>query len=129
VQGSIEPFDLILHAGEVVGIAGLLGSGRTELAELLFGIEKPDSGSINMDGKTIRNFSPDRLYRSRRSALPGGPESRGDRTRLNGEGEYHPGYAGQLGLVEAPELGRNNMRLRHKYIKLLNISTHQPINR
>jgi len=56
--GAIEPFDLELHAGEVVGLAGLLGSGRTEIAELLFGIERPDSGSISMDGKTISDYSP-----------------------------------------------------------------------
>ncbi len=44
LAGSIAPFDLDLHDGEVVGFAGLLGSGRTEVADLLFGIEKPDSG-------------------------------------------------------------------------------------
>ncbi len=52
--GSIKPFDLELHAGEVVGLAGLLGSGRTEIAQLLFGIESPDSGSITMDGKQLK---------------------------------------------------------------------------
>jgi simple sugar transport system ATP-binding protein len=56
--GEIEPFDLDLHAGEVVGFAGLLGSGRTELAGLLFGIDKPDSGSIMMNGKVVKNYSP-----------------------------------------------------------------------
>jgi simple sugar transport system ATP-binding protein len=55
---SIAPFDLELHAGEVVGLAGLLGSGRTEIAQLLFGIERPDSGSITMDGEELREFSP-----------------------------------------------------------------------
>jgi monosaccharide-transporting ATPase len=56
--GAIKPFDLELHAGEVVGLAGLLGSGRTEMAQLLFGLDKPDSGSVFMDGKEIKNYSP-----------------------------------------------------------------------
>ena len=56
--GSIAPFDLVLHAGEVVGLAGLLGSGRTEMAQLLFGIDQPTAGSLTMDGKPVRNFSP-----------------------------------------------------------------------
>jgi monosaccharide-transporting ATPase len=56
--GAIEPFDLDLHAGEVVGLAGLLGSGRTEIAGLLFGIDKPDTGSMSMDGKAVNDYSP-----------------------------------------------------------------------
>jgi galactofuranose transport system ATP-binding protein len=56
--GSIAPFDLVLHTGEVVGLAGLLGSGRTEMAQLLFGIDQPTEGSLTMDGKRVRNFSP-----------------------------------------------------------------------
>jgi simple sugar transport system ATP-binding protein len=56
--GSIEPFDLDLRAGEVVGLAGLLGSGRTEMASLLFGTDKPDQGSIVVDGKPVEHHSP-----------------------------------------------------------------------
>lgn len=56
--GDIEPFDLDLHAGEVVGLAGLLGSGRTEIAGLLFGIDKPDSGSLTVNGKPVKSYSP-----------------------------------------------------------------------
>jgi simple sugar transport system ATP-binding protein len=58
LSNSIEPLSLSLRAGEVVGLAGLLGSGRTEVARLLFGIDRPDSGTLVMDGKPIHDFSP-----------------------------------------------------------------------
>jgi len=57
-EGAVEPFDLELHAGEVVGFAGLLGSGRTEIANLLFGVDKPDSGTLTFAGKVVKKFSP-----------------------------------------------------------------------
>ena len=56
--GAIKPFDLELHAGEVVGLAGLLGSGRTETASVLFGIDKPDTGYIEYNGKTVTDHTP-----------------------------------------------------------------------
>jgi galactofuranose transport system ATP-binding protein len=56
--GAIAPFDLELHAGEVVGLAGLLGSGRSEIAGLLFGIDKPDYGSVTVDGRLVKDYSP-----------------------------------------------------------------------
>lgn len=57
-KGSIAPLDLELYAGEVVGFAGLLGSGRTETANLLFGVDKPDTGKITFAGNEINKFSP-----------------------------------------------------------------------
>ncbi|MBN1877115.1 MAG: sugar ABC transporter ATP-binding protein [Anaerolineae bacterium] len=56
--GTIKPFDLELHAGEVVGLAGLLGSGRTETASILFGVDKPDTGFIEFNGQPITDHSP-----------------------------------------------------------------------
>ncbi len=47
-----------LYEGEVLGIAGLLGSGRTELARAIFGLDKPDSGSIHVKGKLQTITSP-----------------------------------------------------------------------
>jgi len=57
-RGSIEPFDIKVHKGEVVGCAGLLGSGRTELANLLFGIDSPDRGTVYIEGKAVKIANP-----------------------------------------------------------------------
>lgn len=55
-KGAIEPVELKILQGEVVGLAGLLGSGRTELARLLFAADKADSGEIRIKGiKTSLN--------------------------------------------------------------------------
>ncbi|MFY1594646.1 sugar ABC transporter ATP-binding protein [Micromonospora sp. WMMD737] len=49
-KGAVAPFSLRIHAGEVVGLAGLLGSGRTEVARLLFGADRADHGTVVVDG-------------------------------------------------------------------------------
>ncbi|MDF9449621.1 sugar ABC transporter ATP-binding protein [Bacillus toyonensis] len=46
-----------VHAGEIVGIAGIVGSGRTELAEAIFGLKSIKTGSILLEGKSIDTFS------------------------------------------------------------------------
>ena len=57
-KGTLEPVDLELNNSEVVGVAGLLGSGRTEMAGLIFGIQAPDSGSLTVQGQKVNHFSP-----------------------------------------------------------------------
>jgi len=57
-KGGVAPFSLDIHEGEVVGLAGLLGSGRTELARLLFGADHPDSGSLRIDDKPAALRTP-----------------------------------------------------------------------
>jgi galactofuranose transport system ATP-binding protein len=56
--GAIAPFSLTIHAGEVVGLAGLLGSGRSELARLLFGADKADAGEVRVDGRPVALRGP-----------------------------------------------------------------------
>lgn len=51
---TVRDVSLALHEGEVVGIAGLVGSGRTELARLIFGADRPHSGTMVLDGKPYR---------------------------------------------------------------------------
>jgi monosaccharide-transporting ATPase len=123
--GSLKPFDMELHANEVVGIAGLLGSGRTELANLLFGIDTPDTGTLTLDGKRVNHFSP--------------LESLGNGIALCPEDRKAEGVVGDLTIRENIILAlqarqgwfnflniQKQYELAEKYIKLLGISTPSP---
>jgi simple sugar transport system ATP-binding protein len=57
-KGGIEPVDLAIAAGEIVGVAGLLGSGRTELARLAYGLDRRDGGHIAIDGGNVALRGP-----------------------------------------------------------------------
>lgn len=69
-RGRIDPFDLDVRAGEVVGIAGLLGSGRTETAEVLFGAHRADSGTAEIDGRRVELSSPRAAIRQKFGFCP-----------------------------------------------------------
>ena len=56
--GQLQPVDLSLRPGEVLGLGGLLGSGRTELAHLLFGLVPADEGELRIAGRATRLDSP-----------------------------------------------------------------------
>ncbi|MBA5605228.1 sugar ABC transporter ATP-binding protein [Duganella sp. FT3S] len=57
-KGALAPLDIDLHQGQMLGLCGLLGSGRTEAARLLFGADRADSGAIAVDGKARSFHSP-----------------------------------------------------------------------
>ena len=61
--GSIAPIDMTIGKGEIVGLAGLLGSGRTETARLLFGIDKPQTGDLLLEGRKVAFRSPRQAIR------------------------------------------------------------------
>jgi simple sugar transport system ATP-binding protein len=54
LRGVFEDVSFSVRPGEVVGVTGLLGSGRTEIAETLFGIRRAEAGRIEVDGKPVR---------------------------------------------------------------------------
>jgi simple sugar transport system ATP-binding protein len=121
-SGSLEPFDLELHAGEVVGLAGLLGSGRTEIANLLFGIEKPDSGSISVDGKVINNYSPIGSIERGVALCPEDRKAEGIVSELSVRENIILAMQASLGWFKHLRT-QEQYEIAEKYIKLLNIST------
>lgn len=58
-KGKFENINFEVHAGEVLGIAGLMGAGRTEIARAIFGLDKYDSGDITLKGHKIKIKSPE----------------------------------------------------------------------
>jgi len=119
---SIRPFDLVLHAGEVVGLAGLLGSGRTETASILFGVEKPDAGSIVFNGETVQDYSPLGSINRGVALCPEDRKAAGIvddltvRENIVLAMQANQGWFKYLNLAEQYEIAE-------KYIKLLNIAT------
>jgi ribose transport system ATP-binding protein len=57
-EGALEDVSLRVRAGEVVGIAGIVGAGRTELARAIFGVDPVDSGEVWVEGRRMERFDP-----------------------------------------------------------------------
>jgi simple sugar transport system ATP-binding protein len=64
-DGEYEDIDLTIHAGEVVGLTGLIGAGRTELGLSLFGMTRPQRGTVRLNGRPV-------AFRSNREAIRAG---------------------------------------------------------
>lgn len=58
-QGIVKDVSLKIREGEIVGIYGLMGAGRTELAKVLFGVEQLDKGEVTMNGVKLARLSPE----------------------------------------------------------------------
>lgn len=57
-DGQFEDITFDVRAGEIVALAGLVGSGRSEVARAIFGVDSHDAGSVSMNGKNLGNHSP-----------------------------------------------------------------------
>ncbi|MFP3986849.1 sugar ABC transporter ATP-binding protein [Streptomyces sp. E11-3] len=72
-DGEFEPLDLELHPGEIVGLAGLVGSGRSEILETIYGARRPSAGHVLVDGVPLR---PGSVRAAVRAGLGLAPEER-----------------------------------------------------
>ncbi len=125
LKGVLEPVDLELNANEVVGVAGLLGSGRTELADLIFGIATPDRGSLLIKGQQVERFSPSESLKRGVALCPEDRKAEGivgdltirENIILAVQARY--GWFKFLGTQKQYEIAQN-------YIQLLGIHTPSP---
>jgi ABC-type sugar transport system ATPase subunit len=69
-RNRVVDVDLDVHRGEVTGIAGFVGAGRSELAHLLFGATRPDAGRMDIDGRPFAPSSPAAAIRRGIALLP-----------------------------------------------------------
>lgn len=85
-RGLFKDVSFSVHKGEVVGLYGLIGAGRSEVAETIFGVRKRDSGEVTFDGNDVNYSSP-------REAIKGGmtlvPEDRKEQGLILGMGGRH----------------------------------------
>jgi simple sugar transport system ATP-binding protein len=68
--GALHDVSFTVHAGEVVGIAGVDGNGQSELESLLAGVEAPQAGSVTIDGEPVRAGAPRDRIRRRIAYIP-----------------------------------------------------------
>jgi rhamnose transport system ATP-binding protein len=69
-KAGVKNINLSVRAGEIVGIAGLVGAGRTEFARAVFGLDTADAGEILLNGKSIRTTHPQDAIRNKIAYLP-----------------------------------------------------------
>jgi ribose transport system ATP-binding protein len=84
-HGEFADVSLTVHSGEIVGIAGLVGSGRSELVETIFGARRPDAGTVSVAGRPLR---PGSVGAAVRAGLGMAPEERKSQALLLGEPIY-----------------------------------------
>ncbi|MDR1579816.1 MAG: sugar ABC transporter ATP-binding protein [Synergistaceae bacterium] len=119
---SVENVSLELRRGEVLGFAGLLGSGRTETANLMFGIDHNSSGVIKLKGATVRLASPKDAILRRIAFCPEDRKRDGVIGELSVRENIVLALQARLGIFKFKSL-KQQYELADKYIKLLGIAT------
>jgi len=76
-RGEFEDVSFSVHAGEIVGLAGLVGAGRSEIVETVYGARKADAGTVTVDGKRLRSGSVPAAIRAGMGLAPEERKSQG----------------------------------------------------
>ncbi|MDR0897198.1 MAG: sugar ABC transporter ATP-binding protein [Oscillospiraceae bacterium] len=122
VTGKIKPFDLNIHRGEVVGLTGLLGSGRSELARAIYGADKPDGGRLRMNGKPVKVGAPIDSIRMGKGMLPDDRKAEGIVDDLSVRENILLAVQARQGIFKKVPL-KEQIATADKFIDLLQIKT------
>ncbi len=129
-KGTVHDLDLEIHAGEVLGLGGLLGSGRTETARLLFGVDRCDSGAVNINGQAARFNSPRDAIKHGIGYCPEDRKKRRHRAELSVRENIILALQARRGLFHFFLSRKRQDAIANEYIKALGIKTpdaEQPI--
>ena len=122
VAGKVEDFSLKIRKGELVGFAGLLGSGRTETAEMLFGAVPATTGNIKLEGKDAKITSPGDALNDRMAFCPEDRKRDGIISDLSIRENIILALQARRGFMKPLTMSEQN-ELADKYIELLGIAT------
>lgn len=121
--GHVKPLDLTVRRGEVVGLGGLLGSGRTELARLLFGLDARDAGTIAIGGTPQKLDSPVAAIQLGLGLCPEDRKAEGIVGELSVRENIALALQARRGLWPCISPAKQAQMAEH-YVKLLGIKTH-----
>ncbi len=129
-SNRIKPFDLELFKGEILGFAGLLGSGRSEMARLLFGADKRDGGNLKVRGRDISFTEPSDAIREGIAFCPEDRKAEGIIGELSIRENIILALQSKRGMTR-PIRYNEACRIADRFIKLLSIKTpgHQQLIR
>lgn len=121
-KGKIKPFDIEIFKGDVIGLSGLLGSGRSELARLLYGADKADGGSMSLHGKKKMIHAPIEAINEKMAFLPEDRKEEGILADLSVRENIIVALQARKGMFKL--LSRKEQEIfADKYIDLLSIKT------
>ena len=121
-SGTIRPFDLTINKGEVIGLTGLLGSGRSELVRAIYGADKADSGKLKVNGKDVKINTPLDAIKAGMAYLPEDRKKEGIFAELSVRENMIIALQAKRGMFKL--LSRKQMEaFTDKYIEILQIKT------
>ena len=122
IPGKVEDISLSVKTGELVGFAGLLGSGRTETAEMLFGVTRPLHGTVKVSGKALPLKMPLDAINHKMAFCPEDRKRDGIIGDLSIRENIFLAVQAKRGFLK-PMPPKEQQELADKYIKLLSIAT------